>query len=104
MEKRRILRSIKKELMSLPDNKNIERISDNIYTINFSDLDDFILSPQHYNFTKTYEYIYEYLEKAEVGEIRKRLDEIIKKKKFKMKYQLYTVHKEIVNNLKKILQ
>lgn len=74
-----LINGLKKQILELPDNPNIKRISDSphCFTVNFSQLHD-NWSPEYYDFKKQYEVLVDVLFKSEPEKVLSRLEQILR--------------------------
>lgn len=95
---------IEKEIMALPDNLRIQRMSaePNVFVMNFADIGN-NLSAEHHDFKKSYQMIVENLRGGDFADIPAKLDNIVKTGRVFHQNHNYYLHQDVIANLKKII-
>jgi len=115
-QKAKILRDLRKSILSLPENQKIKVLSNKprCFVMNFSDLDSRDWTPEYYNFKKQYQAICREIRKKEFKQIIPFLKNIIKTGKMKKVEFHYwwgthrvnvrvNIHPQVIENIKGLL-
>lgn len=114
-EASKIKDGIRKLIENLPDNKKINRLSSNSFTMSSKDMNiSKSLDPFYYDFKAQYKKISEYLNKCDIENFIEKFNEIIEKGHFTMYTGSKNIHgdsvktkyilnPEVINNLKSLI-
>lgn len=102
----RIKQKLADELLALPDNPKITRLSDRCFTISSADLSsDLCLTPEYYDFKRQYELIVQIISECSVERAQALMEDIIRKGSIHYPSGVYhRFHPNIVEQLKIIME